>query len=200
MKQAMGFLLLAVVIFLLQSLPYSRMVWVLAFLLVLAFGTWIWGCVVTYDTPTARRWIGRGIAVVIVILAGWWMLPVGPAEEIPWQPFSHRALQDARSEGRIVLVDFTSNWCLNCKTVEAVVFKNRKVIDAILGKKVLPLEADWTHGDPIITKFLRNELNEPGVPLTAVWLPEREKPVKLPGIYSPSALINVLEGGTRSEE
>ncbi|MDP9899452.1 protein-disulfide reductase DsbD [Variovorax ginsengisoli] len=54
-------------------------------------------------------------------------------------------LAAARSAGQPVLVDFSADWCISCKTIEREVFTDPQVRQALAG--VVLLRADVTHGD-----------------------------------------------------
>jgi len=54
-------------------------------------------------------------------------------------------LAAARSAGRPVLVDFSADWCVSCKTIEREVFADPQVRQALAG--VVLLRADVTQGD-----------------------------------------------------
>jgi thiol:disulfide interchange protein len=54
--------------------------------------------------------------------------PAGPglASE-PWSPEKVKALQ---AEGKVVMVDFTADWCVTCKVNEGTALKGQRLVDA----------------------------------------------------------------------
>jgi DsbC/DsbD-like thiol-disulfide interchange protein/cytochrome c biogenesis protein CcdA len=64
-------------------------------------------------------------------------------------------LERALASGRPVFVDFTADWCINCKVNERTVLRSREVQEAFARHNVEFLVADWTSGDPKITALLR---------------------------------------------
>ena len=52
-------------------------------------------------------------------------------EMIAWQPYSDAALRGGQAAGRIVMVEFTANWCPNCLELEARVFHDPRAAAAI---------------------------------------------------------------------
>ncbi len=61
-----------------------------------------------------------------------------------WLPYSEGTLTQARDEGRVVVLDFTAEWCLNCKALKAAVLSREPVKGQLLGTDVVPLVADLT--------------------------------------------------------
>lgn len=87
----------------------------------------------------------------------------------PWQPFSLAKLgQFTLGEGRTVLVDFTADWCLTCKTLEKFVLKTEDVENALTEANVLTMEADYTKKPPAIDRAIK-ALGGVGVPLIAIF-------------------------------
>ena len=64
--------------------------------------------------------------------------------KIHWQAFSPEALAQARAEGKTVMVDFSANWCLTCKTNLKFAVETDAVSELIKANGVVPMLADWT--------------------------------------------------------
>jgi DsbC/DsbD-like thiol-disulfide interchange protein/cytochrome c biogenesis protein CcdA len=89
---------------------------------------------------------------------------------------------------RAAFVYFTADWCLTCKANEAAAIDRAEVRDAFKSAGVDVLAADWTNGDPAITRFLESR-GRAGVPLYLWYAPG--KPVEeLPQILTPGMLIS----------
>jgi suppressor for copper-sensitivity B len=87
----------------------------------------------------------------------------------PWQPFSLKKLgQLTLEEGRTVLVDFTADWCLTCKTLEKFVLKTPEVEEALTQADVVTMEADYTKYPPALDRAIK-ALGGVGVPLVAIF-------------------------------
>ena len=69
-------------------------------------------------------WCGGAAVAALVGLFAFTVLLQSP--KIPWQPFSPAAVEQARAEGKTVMVDFTANWCPNCKTELEVGHRDRR--------------------------------------------------------------------------
>jgi thiol:disulfide interchange protein DsbD len=142
-----------------------------------------------------------GISAVIAVLAiagSAYATSLFARNPHDWQPYSDQALADAIKAGRPVLIDFTADWCLNCHTLEALTLNNGDVVTTVLAEKVLMLKADVTHGTEAAVP-LKNKLLPAGeIPLTAVYVPGRNEPTLLKGIYSVGEWLKVLPRAGRS--
>lgn len=200
-KQLMAFILLSVVVWLLSVLGQSRGVEALTgvvwFLLALGIASWLFGS----WRKSALAW-----ALAAAIAAGGWFLfvqgkllkPIPAADGklasaggIAWKVFSPDKVEAAVKAGQPVFIDFTAEWCLNCKYNEKAVLETDPVRAAILAKNILPLKADWTNADPEITAWLK-KFGRIGVPLYVVYPGSDKPPVVLPEILTQSGLLQTF--------
>lgn len=141
-KQVMGFVLLGFVIFFFAAmLPRGRdaALNTLYFLLVVGIACWLLG--VLHE----KKW--RWAMVIVVVLGGWFGLIRGavdrPADTTEvWAPYSEKRLTEALAQGQPVFVDFTADWCVNCRFFEKTVIATEPVQAAFKEKKVLLLKGD----------------------------------------------------------
>lgn len=169
-KQVLGFVMLALVVWLLSSFPTTGVVvQVCSFLLVLGVACWLLG---SYHDA---RW---ALPVALLAAVGGWfgfvhgrVTAAGPAattelsaEGLSWEPFSLAKIRGALEAKRPVFVDFTATWCLNCKVFEATVINTAPVIAAMKAKGVVTVRADYTRQPPDIATALK-KLGRAGVPV-----------------------------------
>jgi thiol:disulfide interchange protein DsbD len=109
-----------------------------------------------------------------------------------WQPFTPERLQAEVSQGHAVFVDFTAAWCLTCKFNEKTVLESRPVHDAFQRHGVVKLKADWTNGNPAITKILQ-QFGRPGVPLYVLYPGNSEEPIVFPELLTQRILLDKLQ-------
>lgn len=189
-KEAMGFVLLGVVAFLVSALPKDRILSTLLFFLVFSFIIWFWGEVLEFRREAWAR-IGRVGVLIGLVITGWMMLK--PAvEDLEWERLDVQTLETAKAAGQDIVVDFTADWCLNCRTVDFLVFGNERVKAALKDKKVKPLKADLTEDNVFATDALKKWTGQSGIPFTVVLKGDGRK-ILLPGIYNKEALIKALE-------
>ncbi len=196
-KKSTGFLLFFIAIKLtLAALPKDRLLNVLMYGVIFSFCVWMWGKWVDFSTPAARKWTVRAIATVVAVLAGLWLLPGHAASQaiaIDWQPYNATAIQQAKAQGRPILLDFTADWCTNCKVLDRRVFQNAEVAALVKQKGVLAIRADTTSFDYPATKDLKDLYGEAGnVPVTILLLPNNQQEKKR-GIFDKAWLLEALK-------
>ena len=210
LKQLMGFLLLATLLFLLYVIGAQRgldgLIWTCSFLLVVSLACWIGGI---FLTPAASGRT-RAIAVVFIILllAGGGTYFIGnkfrhakvadlaSQSTGDWQAFTEEKLQSELRAGNPVFIDFTAAWCLNCKFNEAQVLESEVVKDAFKQRGVTKLKADWTNGDPVVTKYLQ-QFGRVGVPLYVLYPGNSGEPIVFPELLTKNIVLEKLEGVSR---
>jgi thiol:disulfide interchange protein len=202
-KQSMGFVLLLVAVWLLSTLAgedADYAMWAMAFGVVLAYGLWMWGSWVRYDAPARKKWLVRLLAAAIVAAAGWLMLSPPRPLAVRFAEFDRSQIDQARAEGRMVLIDFTARWCLTCKTVEYRVYDDDEVAKRLRDANVLAVRGDTTTADKPATRLLK-ELDEPGVPVSVLYPPGGGPTIRLHGIFIKADLFRALdEAGKASHE
>ena len=192
-KQAVGFILLIIAVKLIAALPQVQRINVLYFAVVLGFSIWMWGTWVSYNTKTFRKWMIRVIAVALAVAAGWVFL-AGPKNElIDWQDYDAALIDEAIAQNRPVLIKFTADWCLSCQTIEKVVYSRKDISQLIEQKNVLAIKADTTESNFPATLALKNIYNEPGVPVSMLFVPGMEKPLRWHGILFANELKKSLQ-------
>jgi thiol:disulfide interchange protein DsbD len=109
-----------------------------------------------------------------------------------WVPFSPERLAAERAAGHAVFVDFTAEWCLNCKVNERLTLSKQEVKDAFEAHQVVLMKADWTNGDPAITAEL-NRFGRVGVPFYLLYTPDSADALVFPELLTPRIVLDALE-------
>jgi suppressor for copper-sensitivity B len=109
-----------------------------------------------------------------------------------WQPFSPEFLETTLASGQIVVLDFTAEWCLNCKALEATILSRSPVKPELLADDVVPMVADLTSMSAPGWDFLRDELGQTGIPLLVVYAPGESEPIWLSNAYSPGQVVDAI--------
>ncbi|MDD5458527.1 MAG: cytochrome c biogenesis protein CcdA [Phycisphaerae bacterium] len=192
-KQAIAFLLLGIAIKLMVALPEGRLENILYFSVILGFALWMWGQWIDYNTKTSRKIIVRGIAVILTVASGWFLLKSPASEKIDWQSYDPQVIQDAIKEGRPVLIKWTADWCLSCKVVQRTVYSKGTIADLIAQKNVLAVKGDTTESDFAATKDLKNIYNEPALPVSMLFIPGQDEPIRWHELFFANELAEKLK-------
>jgi len=205
-KQFMGFLLLATLLFLIYVLGAQRgldgAIWASCFLLVIAIACWMKGAFIVPTSSAAKRTVTVLVILLLLLLSGVYFIgdkfqsaKIDIAQSNApgdWQSFSPERLQSERDQGHAVFIDFTAAWCLTCKFNEKTVLETSDIRAAFERHGVVKLKADWTNGDPAITKLLQ-QFGRPGVPLYVLYPGKSEKPIVFPELLTQRILLDKLE-------
>ena len=189
-KQTLGFVLLIIAVKLIKAVPDANKINLLYFAVVLSFGLWVWNTWVTYGTKLSRKLLVRGITALLVVSAFWFFFK---PQLVDWQDYDPAVIESARSEQTPVLIKFTADWCTNCEVVDKFVYQRKDIARLIDSKGVLAIKGDTTQAKEAATLDLKNIYNEPGVPVTILFLPGRTEPVRLHELFFDDELRNLLE-------
>src|SRR5438045_8435807 len=113
-----------------------------------------------------------------------------------WHAFTPERLQAELEQGHTVFVDFTAAWCLTCKFNEANVLESAEVRDAFQRHAIVKLKADWTNGDPAITKLMK-QFGRPGVPLYVLYPGKNDAPIVFPEVLTKGMDLKKLQSAGR---
>jgi thiol:disulfide interchange protein len=112
-----------------------------------------------------------------------------------WNDYTPAAFERAREDGRIVVLDFTAEWCINCKLLKASVLNRDPVRAELANHDVVSFTVDLTSTQAPGWQFLR-DLGQTGIPLLAIYAPEDETPWQS-NAYTPQQVLEAL-GAARS--
>lgn len=207
LKQLMGFLMMATVVWLAWVLSVQTgsgtVIALMGGLIGLGMAAWILGRWAALHRAPGTRLLARIIALLLVLAS---VLPAirsardgraAPAAGavvteggVTWEVWSPERVAELRAAGKNVFVDFTAAWCLTCQVNKRVALHQRTVEAAFLDKGVVTLKADWTDRNETISRAL-SEFGRSGVPLYVLYRPGAE-PVLLPEVLTPGLVLEAL--------
>lgn len=209
-KQLMGFLMMGTVAWLVwvfgaQTDNMATFV-LLAGLLLIAIGTWIFGKWATPLKSKAVRAVAMVMTLAFVGLGGGTALFTAKqhreivassvetrmVSDSGWENYSPERIAELRAQGVPVFVDFTAKWCLICQA-NKVILHSSEVQKAFKERGVVAMAADWTKKDSVITKELE-KLGRSGVPVYVLYPGDlQQKPYILPQTLSGNVVREYLE-------
>ncbi len=145
--------------------------------------------------PKPGMWMVRVKQAMGVLLLGtflWLAWVFWKQQSARPQPFTPQ-LEHALAQHRTVFVDFTADWCVNCKVNEKLVLDTEPIQRTFREKDITFLKADWTRGDADITKLLRS-FGRAGVPVYVIYPKERpDQPMVLPELLTQKIVLDALQ-------
>ncbi|CAA9307442.1 MAG: Cytochrome c-type biogenesis protein DsbD, protein-disulfide reductase [uncultured Gemmatimonadetes bacterium] len=220
LRQVLAFPLFATVVWLAWVLGrqagVNAMVALLGACTLLSLGLWVLGRFGTIAAPTGRRRLAQVLAMASA--AGALALVSGASAQgapgaaqagsatpgdaaegaLAWRPYSAELLEAQRDSGRIVLLDFTADWCLTCKVNERVALGSEAVGVAIRDHDVALLRADWTTRDPAVTRALAS-FGRNSVPFVVIYPRAREAaPILMPTLLTSGIVTGALARAAES--
>jgi thiol:disulfide interchange protein len=193
----------------------------LGFLLVMSMAFWSIQHFGGFQHSSMRRWGVRILAVGATVGLGWWKLidftPVAKAasavavksapgsdkpgalnlgtivkdDKIVWAPFSPEQVANELKRGRPVFMDYTAEWCANCKANEKLFIETAPIRSLLDTLKILPMKADYTNEDDEITKWM-NKLGRSAIPIYVIYYPDGSNQL-LPEVINTEMLAGALK-------
>ena len=166
------------------------------------------------QTGAWMMWLQRGLGLVLIALAIWIVWPamsvvagnqnqtsprtekrissdlvfqvVRSSEEL------ERILQRAKAENKLVMLDYSADWCISCKEMEAITFTNPEVAKA-MGRFVL-VQADVTINS-LQSQALLKQFSLYGPPAILFFngAGDEQKSLRVVGFMAPSRFLERLQ-------
>jgi suppressor for copper-sensitivity B len=194
-KEFAGFVLLGSVIFLINGTDTNYRIPILVMLLGVALGLWMIGNLYDTNSLIRRKMTVRVAAFALTGLLCWfgYRLAGESKHTLPWEPFSDAGITSLLKENKTVLVDFTADWCANCRWNESVALNTEETRKLVERNGVIALRADFTKQPPELQRWLA-KFRQDGVPLTAIFPAGRQnEPIVITGIYTQGTLLEKLQ-------
>jgi suppressor for copper-sensitivity B len=194
-KEFAGFLLLGSVIFIIYYTDKRFTIPLLVMLLGIAMGLWMIGNLYDVNSHIRHKMAVRVIALLLATLICWGGYGLAGENKytLDWQPFSESRLTSLMKQNKMVLVDFTADWCINCHVNEYLSLNTRETKELVTKHGVVALKADFTEQSPEIQRWLR-KFKQDGVPLTVIFPAGHEnEPIVLDSVYTHGQLLESLK-------
>ncbi len=227
-RKAMGFFLLIAVVWIIYSAPMEYVIPTIACLFALWFACWNIGRNQWEVENGKKKVVAWIVSLVILAICAFcsFNFPGNPnkttlqtassgkmlrwavraerdgklAQEKKqhWALFDRETLDRELTQGRIVAVDFTADWCMNCKYLEKTILHTEEVESVFDSLNAVTLTADWTNQDSQTPDVLAiNELLDANgarqVPTLMIFTPSApDKPIVLTGLYTKGTLLETL--------
>ena len=224
-RKIMGYVLLTAVVWILFSMPVTLVLPTVALLFALWFACWFAGSL-PFDAPNRTRFWHRTIAVAVVLLTllGSFNIKLGNFEnpytlenamrgkmlhwairaersglltQKYWQLYDRASFDAALASGKTVLLDFTADWCMNCKALESTVLHTERIESLADQKGIVTMTADLTNQNSPESADAVDLLDRFGgrqVPVVMIFTPKNpDHPTILRGLFTTTQLEEAIE-------
>jgi thiol:disulfide interchange protein len=210
-KQVMGLLLLAAGAYFVGTGftgvlatppdPPSPFYWWFVALFIAAAGGWLsWR---TLQLSPKFRWrlifCGIGLLLIAGGLATGMKLTRG--SPIHWTYYTPERLAEAQRNRKVIVLEFTAAWCLNCHALEQAVLHNPRIVRLLNSPNVIPIKVDLTGKNVSGSKKLV-ETGRRTIPYLVVYAPDGRE-VFSSDAYTVEQLVRAIseaEGADRKNE
>lgn len=191
LERFLGFLLAGTTVYLIGLLPTASYLSVLVLLWVIALAAWIWGQWTGLNQSRVRRWSIRGCVAGMISLTAFGLFR--PVQH----PDAWRVFDLARFEAQLgrknMILDFTADWCPNCKFLEKTVLSPERSVRLAQEFDVELLRVDLTRHDPVLMALLES-LGSKSIPVLAIFTAGNPRsPLVMRDLFTSGQLREALE-------
>jgi len=216
LKQIMGILMLAAAAFFIGvgvvsltsdgTEANSRAYWWAVGGLVAAAGLWLIlrGLAKLCLTSLGRAGV-MACGAVLIVAGGWVGTELSQADAkagaesgdsapagIPWMYYTPQRLAEQQAAGQVVVLDFTADWCLNCKALEKTVLESERVSALLRSDGVTPIKVDITSSRNVDGNNLLKTMGRVTIPLLVILDPQGNEVFKA-DFYTVDQVVNAIK-------
>jgi thiol:disulfide interchange protein DsbD len=206
-KQVMGLFMLAAAAYflgvgisaLLSSAPNppSKFYWWPVMGLVAAGGIWL-----AFRTPALAgkkitKTVFVSLGLILMVLPIWGALRFSDEGPINWTYYTPERFEAAIAQRKTVVMDFTAEWCLNCKVLEESVLHDQRIINLLAQEHIVPMKVDITGSNPAGKAKLK-AVGSLTVPLLVIFAPDGN-PVFKSDFYTVNQILGAVETALNSK-
>ena len=145
----------------------------------------------------AQVGVAAGIGATLLLSAG----AAAPTSarhstgRIAWTDFDRGRAEALASQGTLVFVDVTADWCFTCKANERLVLETEQVAAAFTAHGVVPMRADWTNRNDEIASLLA-EYGRYSIPFYLLYRPD-DDPHLFSELLTKRAVVEAVSSSSR---
>lgn len=187
-KQVMGLLMLAAAAYFvgvgLSTLlveppkPPSLMYWWAVAAFLAAAGAWLIIQIWRITASPVKRGAWTVVGLITIAAAGYGGVDLTDRGPINWVYYTPEKFERALDEGNVVVMDFTAEWCLNCKALEHRVLNSESVSTALGERGVVPMKVDITSRSNTRGAAMLAKTGRVTIPLLVVYAPDGSEAFK----------------------
>ena len=200
-KQVMGFFMFAAAAYFLgvgisallstPPNPPSKFYWWPVMGLVAVGGTWMAYRTLRIATQKILKTVFVCLGIILIALPIWGAVRLSGQGPIDWVYYTPERFDEAQKQRKIVVMDFTAEWCLNCKALEEGVLHDHKITDLLAHEDIVPMKVDITGSNPAGKAKLK-EVGSLTVPLIVVFGSDG-RPIFKSDFYTADQILKAVE-------
>jgi thiol:disulfide interchange protein DsbD len=117
--------------------------------------------------------------------------------EINWLYYTPQKFEQARVQKKVIVLEFTAEWCLNCKALEETVLSHRAVIDALNQDQVAAIKVDLTDENDKASRLKLAETGMLAPPVLVIYARDGSELLKA-NSYTSGQIVKAVERGLLS--
>ncbi|MGD9045781.1 MAG: cytochrome c biogenesis protein CcdA [Desulfobacterales bacterium] len=207
-KQVMGLFMLAAAAYFLgvgisallstPPNPPSKIFWWPVMGLVAAGGAWLAFRTMRLATKKMTKTVFVALGIILMAFPIWGAVKLSGPGPIEWVYYTPERFEAAIKQNKIVVMDFTAEWCLNCKALEESVLHDRKITGLLANEDVVPMKVDITGSNPAGKAKLK-EVGSLTVPLLVVFSSQGKTLFKS-DFYTVNQVVGAVEQARKNKE
>jgi len=186
-KQVMGLLMLAAAAYFIgvgvaalladPPNPATKIYWWPVMFFCMAAGGWLAYRTFQITARIKQRAFYAGTGVMIMALSAWAAVQLTDQGPVDWVYYTPARLSEASGDGKVIVMVFTAEWCLNCKALEQGIFKDPRVVTLFAREDIVPMKVDITGNHPAGRAKLK-EVGTLTIPLLVIFSPTGKRVFK----------------------
>jgi thiol:disulfide interchange protein DsbD len=207
-KQVMGLFMLAAAAYFLgvgisallitPPNPPSKIFWWPVMGLITAAGAWLAYRSMRLASKKIIKTVFVSLGIILMALPIWGAMKLSGEGPIDWVYYTPERFEAAVKQNKIVVMDFTAEWCLNCKALEEGVLHNHKITDLLANEDIVPMKVDITGKNPAGKAKLK-EVGSLTVPLLVVFS-SKGTPVFKNDFYTVDQVLEAVERARNNKD
>jgi len=207
-KQVMGLFMLAAAAYFLgvgisaflnsAPNPPSKIYWWPVMGLVAAGGTWLALRTLALAAKKITKTVFVSLGLILMVLPIWGAVRLSDKGPINWMYYTPERFAASSVQRKTIVMDFTAEWCLNCKVLEESVLHDQRIINLLAQEHIVPMKVDIT-GNNSAGKAKLKAVGSLTVPLLVVFAPDGN-PVFKSAFYTVDQVLDAVETAVNSKK
>jgi suppressor for copper-sensitivity B len=109
-----------------------------------------------------------------------------------WQKFDPNKIDNLVKEGKIIVIDFTADWCISCKINKLTTLNRPDILYYLKHNQVIAMRANLTKDNLQAVDFMK-KFNRHGIPFNVIYGPKAPNGIPLSEILTTDLLKNSLK-------